>query len=275
MIHDRSRSALLCLLCLAALRAGAHDVDAFTEPNRYIDIASPESGILARMAVEEGADVQQGQVLAALDNRYLEASLQIAKAKQSATSELEVAEADLARKRERLARLEELLRADNAHPDEVQEARSEVRIARARVEGAREDLAVQKLESERIRTRIQQRTMVSPIDGVVVAISKDEGELVTTSTQSVLRIADLDPLKVKAHVPWGIATSLRSDQEVTVAFTGQDASRPGTVQFVSPVVEPQSGTVRVDVLVANESGALRSGVPVRVHFDDPVAGSRE
>ncbi len=175
-----------------------------------------------------------------------------------------VAERDL--RKTRLGKLEALRPKGHATQEEVDRARADFEIAEANVLSAREQLAVDALEFKRTEALIERRTLRSPMDGIVTRIYREEREFIMASSPSVLTVVQLDPLRIVFSVPMVQSTSLQLGTTVPLALPDLHAKAEGTIEFVSPVVDAESGTVRVKVLLANPRGAYRSGI--RCTFGD-------
>lgn len=245
-------------IALAPAGASAASPEGFTEPYRVVEVASPESGVVADLKIREGDQVAKGQVVAVLDNRMLNASLAVAKARMEATADIDAAQARYEQLTQRRERINELAARGSARPDEVSKAKADAAIAVAELKGARERQEVAELEYQRLSQQIGRRTIKSPISGVVVKIGRERGELVSGSDAVIAHIAELGRLNVVSHVSEKVARSLKQGETMKVRLS-QGREVTGTVDFVSPTVDPRSGTLQVKVLLKNGDGAIRSG----------------
>lgn len=250
----------VCLVaCPTATRGQVSDVDGLTEPYCTVNVAVPEPGVLTRIHVREGEEVRQGQMLASLDNDVHFASLAVAQKSMEAVGTLNSALAEVQLRQERLGKLESLRVKEYARQEEVDRARTELAIAEARVLSVQEDLAVKKLEYEKIKIQIERRIIRSPVDGVITKSLKDEGEYAAPNDPNLFCVVQLHQLLAVFSVPSPATRDLRVDQKVHVRFPDLAGPVPGTIEFVSPVTDAESGTVRVKVRIDNPDGAYRSG----------------
>lgn len=253
----------LQLITLAGLAVSAGAVSAaspegFTEPYRVVEVASPEAGVVEKLNVREGDRVAKGQVIAVLDNRMLNASLAVSKARSQATADIEAAQARYEQLKKRRERIVELAGRGSARPDEVSKAQADAAIAVAELKGARERQEIAELEYQRLSEQITRRTIKSPIAGVIVKIGRERGELVSGADAVIAHIAELGRLNVVSHVSENVARKLKRGDAMNVRLSGgREVS--GVVDFVSPTVDPRSGTLQVKVLLKNGDGAIRSG----------------
>ena len=253
--------SLAAIVALGAAPTSSGKTDGFTEPYRTINVAAPEAGIITALRVHEGDVVRQDQVLAELDVDVLVAARDVAKAGSDAMGRVRSAQADMELKQERLASLRELLTRGNAYPQEVRRAERELKIAEAELLAAQEDQEVKHLDCVRIETQIQRRHLRSPIDGIVTKVLKEQSEYVSSNDAAVVTVAQCDRLRVVFTVPAEQAVRLHAGQKVPMDISGVSQSVEGQVELVSQLTDPESGTVRVKVLIDNAGGTHRAGVP--------------
>ncbi len=249
--------AILSVICVGA--ATGVEVDGFTEPHRTIHVASSETGIIKQLQVEEGDVVQQGQVLAELDDEVHRALLEIAKKAMNATGRLESALADVDLKQVRLHKLEDLRAAGHARQEEVDRARTELAVAEGQLKAVQEDLLIKRLEHAKIEVQLRRRSIRSPIQGVVSETHKDLGEFVAPNSPEVLTIVELDPLLATFSIPSPQAARLKVGGKMKVKFPSASKPVEGVIQFIAPTTDAESGTVRMKVRIENSRGKCRSG----------------
>ena len=204
---------MVVVLAVAASQSRSAEIDGFTEPYRDIDVAASEMGRVISLEVREGDRVTTGQLLARLDEDVLNAMLKIAKADMESAGRLEAAQAELRMHQESLEKLEELLQRNHATQREVDRARSQKEMAEARVKATQEELAVKSLEYARTQAQLEQRRVLSPIDGVVTRVYKDAGEFVSPNDPILVKIVQLDPLLIVFSVPVAEARKLAADAD--------------------------------------------------------------
>lgn len=252
---------------MRAEKAAVSDsIEGFTEPYADIEVAASEMGAIASILVADGDIVKAGQVMASLDDRVLKASLNVAAAAAASEGELKSATASLAVRELESQKLNELFDRRHASQRELDRVEGDLKVARARVQIAREEAEVRRLEHARIVAQLQQRQIVSPIDGVVVEVKKDTGEFVSPSDPVVVRVVQLDPLLVAFSVPMEKRSLVSTNQSVLMTV-GKSTAVHGRVEFVSPIADAGSGTFRVKVLLPNSTGRWHGGEKSVLHLD--------
>jgi len=134
-------------------------------------------------------------------------------------------------------------------------------ISKDEFEDKRFQLEIATVELERKQLEYEYTTIESPLDGVVVERSIEEGYYIEKD-QMVFKIADFDPILARIYIP---------EKDINKVVEGQMArvvseflpgiEFKGRVKMVSPVVDPESGTVKVTIEMGDLSGgALRPGM---------------
>jgi RND family efflux transporter MFP subunit len=255
---------IVFLLSVSAARA--EPIEGFTEPYRKVDVVPVEPGLLATLTVNEGDQVESDQVLGNLDSEVQEIALEIARANCAAVGKIESATAERDLRKKRAQKVSELLAKGHANEDEHNRSQAELAIAEANLRTALEQRKTDELECKKIATLIERRKIRSPIDGVVTRVYHEENEFVSSSA-TILTVMQLNPLRAILSVPTTSVNRLRVDQNVQLAFPESNAIGTGKVEYISPVCDAESGTVRVKVLIENTDAKYRSGERCTLELD--------
>lgn len=234
-----------------------------------LKIGTPVAATLREVAVERGDRVVKGQVLAQLDSAVEAADVALNAARASATAEVTARIVRLEHARGELARGERLLETSTVSRQKVDELRAALRVAQEDLNQAELNRLVLRLELERSRALLEQRTIRSPIDAVVVQRTLGPGEYAHQDVH-IVELAGVSPLYIEAYPP------VRYFGQIKVGDTGTvlpndvaTAARSATVRVTDPVFDAGSGTFGVRLVVANEDGGLPAGLRCRVRFDLP------
>lgn len=235
-------------------------IQSFTEPYRKIDLAAAEQGTISELLVREGDLVAKGQLVAALDSDVLKVSLEIDKVLMQSRCKLDAAAAERDLRKIRLDSLEALRLKGHANQEEVNRAKADLAIAEADLFAAGQQQKIDALQYKKTEAMLERRTIRSPIDGIVTDVYREEREFVTVSSAAVATVVQLNPLRVVFSLPTGIAQALKAEEMLPLFFPDSSERAQGRVEFVSPVTDAETGTVRIKVLLDNSQGKLRSGV---------------
>lgn len=257
-----SIARVVVLACFATCCQTAIATDAiigFTEPVKTIELAASETGTLANLDIKQGDMVQAKHVIGSLDSEVLHATREFAVAKQDSHAKLKAARIRLERANVNYEKLKQLLDEGHGGKRELQIAESDYQLALTDVEAVEEDMKLAKLEIRRIDAEIRRRQIVSPIDGVVSEIHREVGEYVSANDPNVLTIVDLRKLRVRYYVPTLAAERFNVGDSISIQLVHDQKTHVAAIDFVAPVIDADSNTIRVDLLIDNTKGTMRSG----------------
>ena len=160
------------------------------EPVTSVTVGTQVSGIVSKLYVDYNSVVKKGQVIAELDKTNLVSQLNASKATlASAQSKLNYESANF-------KRYATLYKKGLVSADEYENAQLTYKQAKDQVATAKEDV-------QRAQTNLGYATITSPIDGVVLSKSVEEGQTVAASfsTPELFTIAqNLKEMQVVADV---------------------------------------------------------------------------
>lgn len=177
------------------------------EPVRSVSIGSELSGIVSKVNVDVNSTVKAGDVLIELDTAKLKSAVNQAKASlASAKAGLGEANAAVVEARLKMKRLDELNKASGGKlpsRTEMDEQRATVLKAEAAVATAKAKIEDAQAQLETQETNLSKASIISPVDGVVLARSVEPGYAVAASLQAVelLTVAtDLRELELQVDI---------------------------------------------------------------------------
>lgn len=159
-------------------------------PYVLVEVGTEVSGKIEKLYKDFNDNVKKGDLLAKLDTEILRTSLESSKA-DVAKAQTSASEAKLD-----LDNLKELVKKDMA-------AEYDLKKAEFRYEQANQSLATARLNLQRAQKNLDNAYITSPIDGVIVARSVDEGQTVAASLSSptLFKIANnLDKMQITANI---------------------------------------------------------------------------
>ncbi len=227
------------------------------EPVKTVDVGTQVSGIVKRLYVDYNSVVKRGQVIAELDRTNLLSDL------TSMQAHLRSAQIELDYQKKNFARYTELKQKDLVSLSEYDVALENYRKAQESVRIAQQDVA-------RAKTNLSYATVYSPIDGVVIGKSVEEGQTVASSfsTPSICRIAkDLTDMQCIAKVDEADIGEVREGQRVTFTVDAYpDDVFSGSVKQVrqNPVTTNNVVTYEVVISAPNADLKLKPGLTANI-----------
>jgi membrane fusion protein (multidrug efflux system) len=214
-------------------------------------IASEVAGRVTDVLVEEGAEVEAGQVLLAIDPERRELELRDARA---GLAQAEAAWKEATREHERVRQLHGRGIASEARLDAVG---TEAALARSRHEAALARAGV----AERA---LRDASVSAPFAGWVARRHVSRGEYVQVG-QPLFELVSLDPIEVEFHVAERDSARVAEGQEVQVQVAPfPEEAFTGRVTVISPTIDERTRTLRVKARVANADRRLRPGLFAKV-----------
>lgn len=211
-------------------------------------------GQIDRIAFKEGQIVQAGDLIAQIDPRPFQASLDQAKAKKAQD------EANLANAQLDLSRSVRL--GDFATKQQTDTQRSTVQQLMAQI--AADDAAIANAQ-----TQLDYASVRAPISGVTGIRQVDKGNIVNAATQTgIVTIAQIEPIAVVFTAPeervYDInkAQAVHPLQVIALSTDGKTRLSEGVLSVVNNQVDSNSGTVRLKAVFDNKDHALWPGLAV-------------
>ena len=218
------------------------------EPVTEVEVGTQVSGIISHIYVDYNTEVKRGQVIAELDRTNLLSEL------NSAQSNLSAARSDLDYQRVNYNRYKALHDKGLVSDNEFETARLAYDQAKSTYDARTE--AVKKAQ-----TNLGYATITSPIDGVILSKSVEEGQTVAASfsTPTLFTIAqDLTDMRVIANVDEADIGGVREGQRTTFTVDAfPDDVFEGTVTQVRQEATTENNVVTYEVVISARNDALK------------------
>ena len=228
--------SVLALALLAVVPVAAYE--GIVLPFKEVVVSSPVQSTITEVAHKEGDHIRAGDVLARLYNRIEELDMHRTQAA------VEKREFDFQGSKNLFA--EKIISEDEAMKNRI-------------------ELELARLQAEQAKEIFRQRTIVAPINGVIVEQMREIGEAVTAS-EPMFRLVDIDRVYVQIYVQVEEAAALKHGDSLSVRCRAvdRDAVFVGRVEFIDPRVDAASGLVRIKVLVDNPGHTIKPGLRAEV-----------
>ncbi len=259
---------LLLLLPTLPAAAQVQELDCVIEPNVLVELSSRADGIIDRLFVERGDQVDAGQVVAKLDSRVEQAAVDQARARAAMMAEIHSHEINVAFGQRNEQRISELHAKKVVPVHDIDRVETETQIARYKLQQARDNKRLAELELNRAMEVLNLQTIHSPISGVVVDRYLNPGESV--EDRPIARLAQIDPLRVEVVAPVELFGTIKTGQPATVLPESPVGGEyDSTVMTVDPVLDAGSGTFRIRLQLPNPDYRLTSGLRCKIQFHNP------
>jgi membrane fusion protein (multidrug efflux system) len=241
-----------------------------------IELRARVEGYLKSIDYREGSEVKKGQLMFTIDDQQYRAKLAEAKgALGRAQAALSKADLDVSRFRP--------LAAERAI------SQAELDNAVSAQAAARAELAAQKANVESATLNVGYCRIEAPVTGLAGSAQRKVGDLVGKGEPTLLStVSSIDPIRARVNIPE--ALYLRYAERLQAATSASASAKPqdpdsgaqlvladgsvypqrGRVNLVDRSVDPQTGTLRVDLEFPNPSRVLRPGLYAKVRYKEEV-----
>jgi RND family efflux transporter MFP subunit len=225
----------------------AHTFEVYGELNtdQNAQIVAEMGGLVTTIHVQEGQQVQKGQILVSLDTRALREQ------EQELQTRLELAETTF-RKQEKLWK------------DKIG---SEMQFLQAK---NNRDALQNSLES--LRAQIAKGNISAPFNGIVDEVFPKIGEVAMPGLP-VARVVNLGNLYITADLSENYIGKVRVGDKVKVSFPATGKSGYAAITRTGDYVNPNNRTFKIKASVANEDGLLKPNMVARMEVQDFLADS--
>lgn len=241
------------------------EMDCVIEPSDIVDLGTAVPGVVQRIDVSRGDMVKKGEVVAELESSVEAASLELAEARASLDTAIKLRQQSAAFGYLTQKRNQALLKKSAISRQDIDQLKTETRIARLQVKQEKENKHIAALEYRRAKAVLGRRTIHSPVDGVVMERYKSVGEYV--EQKPLLRVARLDPLHVEVIVPVEYLGHIRPGMQAEVTAVVPDAEAyVARVERIDRVADAASGTYGVRLSLPNPDYRIPAGLRCRLGF---------
>jgi membrane fusion protein (multidrug efflux system) len=214
-------------------------------------IAAEIGGRVTEILIDEGSAAEQGAAVLTIDpeRRTLERDSARARVTESHTA--------LTEQERDFQRIKELKERGVASQSQLDQAETQLKLARSRRSAAEAELGMQE-------RALADALVKAPFAGLIADRLVSRGEYVTPG-QKLFELVSLDPIEVEFRLTEVDSSRVKIGNDVDVRVTPfPDERFKATVTIVSPTIDSRTRTLRVKAQLANPDGRLRPGLFARV-----------
>jgi RND family efflux transporter MFP subunit len=252
----------------------AFEYDCMMEPYRVVEVKSAVKGRIETINVERSDYITAGQSLVVFEADVEKATVELARAKLDMTAELNSSRVSHNFAKRKLGRFDKLAAKGVVADYDKDEVQTEASLAALQILQAKENKQLAELELQRALAVLNQYTVISPIDGVVVNRFKSPGEYADAEDGPILQLAQLNPLNIEVLLPASRFGSIKPGMKAHVSPESPlNGSYTAEVKIVDRVVDASSGTFGIRLELPNPDNKLPGGLKCTVSFNDGSPGT--
>jgi RND family efflux transporter MFP subunit len=257
--------------------AGASVLDAtgYVTARRQATVSAKITGKVSEVLIEEGQQVEAGDVLARLDDSEARVEVELRRAQVAeARARLDEAEAASANAGRELRRQEDLAARKLVSISALDAARTEDAASRARVASQASAVRVAEEALQAARVQLDNTVVRAPFDGVVTVKAAQPGEMISPISAGggsirtgIGTIVDMDSLEIQVDVSEAYINRVKPGQSVEAVLNAYPDWRiPASVIAIVPTADRSKATVKVRIAIGEKDPRIVPEMGVRVAF---------
>jgi RND family efflux transporter MFP subunit len=270
---------------LKSQRAGTVlNASGYVTARRQATVSSKFTGKVTEVLIEEGMQVETGQVLARLDNSNVSASFELARAQLvSAQKGLKETETLLNEAQINFERSRRLVERELASEAELDRSRALAGSLNARLERKRADVEVAARQVDIYRQQMEDMIIRAPFAGVIVAKNAQPGEMISPvsagggfTRTGIGTIVDMNSLEIEIDVNEAYINRVAAGQKVMATLDAYPGWKiPCHVIAIIPTADRQRATVEVRVGFDELDSRILPDMGVKVAFQDSAQAGED
>ena len=256
----------------------------YVTPRRRATVAAKITGRVTGVFFDEGMRVQEGQLLATLDDsdakRTLESAIADRKSAQAAIADYEV---QLQYAAIALRRTKELHDEQIQSQDALDVARTNVDSLKAKIELAKEQVDASATRIDQARQGVENCVIKAPFSGIIVSKDAQVGEMVSPlsagggfTRTGIATIVDMNSNEIEVDVNEAYIARVQPGQKVMATLDAySDWQIPSHVRTIIPTADRQKATVKVRISFDKLDPKILPDMGVKVAFLDEEHSRRK
>jgi len=249
----------------------------YVTARRQATVSSEVTGKVVEVTIEEGMRVEEGQVLARLDDANIRAAYDLAEAQRvAAATSLSETSALLEEARANLRRTQNLIGRGLSSEAELDRARAQAESLAAQLERRKADIEVAGKNRAVWAEQLEDTIIRAPFSGVVVAKNAQPGEMISPvsagggfTRTGIGTIVDMTSLEIEIDVNEAYINRVSPGQKVVATLDAYPDWRiPCTVIAIIPTADRQRATVEVRVGFDELDPRILPDMGVKVAFQE-------
>lgn len=239
------------------------------EGRKQVNVGAQVSGQLKQLKVQLGDTVIQGQLLAEIDPVIQQNDLRDAQAAlDNVLAQKQAKQALLKQYTANLRRQQTMRHQDASAEADLEQAIANEAQTRAELRALDAQIRQAHIKVDTATANLGYTRISAPMDGVVIAIVTEEGQTVVSSQSAptILKIADLDTMTVKAQISEADVIRVQPGQATSFTILGDPDTRyQATMRAIEPAPESESS----DSSSTTTSSTTTSAIYYNGLFDVP------
>ncbi|HVY51611.1 MAG TPA: efflux RND transporter periplasmic adaptor subunit [Devosia sp.] len=232
------------------------------QANSVTSVGAEVSGTIQSVAVKLGDEVKKGDLIAQIDSTNQQNAVKSAEAAlANLEAQLQAKQADLAGAQAGVERANKLAPQKLISDADMMTAEAALAAAKAAIASLNAQISQAKLAVDDANLALSRTRIIAPVDGTIVAVLVTEGQSVNANqtTPTIVKIADLDTMIIKAQISEADVTKVQPGQKATFTILGDPNTRiPATLLSIEPA--PDAITTSDNGLSSSDNAVYYNGL---------------
>lgn len=251
------------------------DASGYVVARRRATVSSKVTGKVVELMIEEGSRVEQGQVLARIDDSNLRTQLDLARSQlDAARAQLTEGQVQLVEAERNLKRTQELAGRQLLSQSALDNAQANADTLRARLESTRRNVTVAERGLAVQQQALDDTVVRAPFAGVITVKNAQPGEMISPlsaggdgTRTGIGTLVDMDSLEVEVDVNENFINRVQAGQPAETALNAYpDWKIPSEVIAVIPTADRAKATVKVRIALKSKDPRVLPDMGARVSF---------
>ncbi len=256
----------------------------YVTARREATVSSKVTGKVIEVLIEEGMKVQEGQVLARLDDTNVKATLRLAEAQlEAAHKSLEETRVRIKEAEQELRRVTDLVQNKIATQADLEHAEASVLSLKARLAQQESEVIVAERQVGSWQQQLDDTIIRAPFSGIVTSKNAQPGEMISPisagggfTRTGICTIVDMASLEIEIDVNESYINRVESGQPVEATLDAYTDWRiPCKVIAIIPTADRQKSTVKVRVGFDKLDPRVLPEMSVKVAFREASAAGQQ
>jgi len=208
------------------------------EASTVTSVGAQVSGRIETLHVKLGDEVKRGDPIAEIDSLDQENAVKSAEAAlANMKAQKEGKLSDLTQAQQTLERTQQLVKQNLKSQADYDAAQATVNATNASIAALDAQISQAELAVDSANLNLSRTKIVSPVDGTVVAVLVTEGQTVSAaqSTPTIVKVADLDTMIIKAQISEADVTRVQPGQKASFTIMGEPSKQiDATLRSIEP-----------------------------------------
>ena len=258
------------------------DASGYVVARRRATVSSKVTGKVVELLIEEGSRVEEGQVLARIDDSNIRTQLELSRAQLEASrAQLAEVRVQLAEAERQLRRSSELAQRQLVSQSALDTAQASVDGLRARLESTQRNVTVSQSAVAVQAQQLDDTVVRAPFAGVITVKNAQPGEMISPlsaggdgTRTGIGTLVDMESLEVEVDVNENFINRVQPNQAAETALNAYpDWKIPSSVIAVIPTADRSKATVKVRIRLDVRDPRVIPDMGARVRFLAPPSAN--